>query len=92
MGWLSAFAIFFIIWWVVLFTILPIGVRGQHETDNIVPGTEPGAPIRPDLRKKALITTAISIAVFGVFYYVTIVLGYGVDDMPSFVPDIKAGS
>lgn len=91
MGWLSAFAIFFIIWWVVLFTTLPIGVRSQHETDDIVPGSEPGAPVTPDLRKKALITTAISIVIFSIFYYVSIIQGLSVDDLPSFVPDIKAG-
>lgn len=92
MGWLSAFAIFFIIWWVVLFTTLPIGVRSQHESNDIVPGSEPGAPMAPDLRKKALITTGISIVIFSIFYYVSIVLGYSVDDLPSFVPDLKAGS
>jgi predicted secreted protein len=27
----SAFVVFLIIWWVVLFMVLPIGVRGQAE-------------------------------------------------------------
>jgi len=40
----SAFVVFLIIWWVVLFTILPIGVRGQAEDGDITPGSEPGAP------------------------------------------------
>ncbi|MDZ7822670.1 MAG: DUF1467 family protein [Ahrensia sp.] len=87
MQWLSAFAIFFIIWWTVLFTVLPIGVRSQREDNDIILGTESGAPTRANMRKKLLITTIIASIVFAVFYYVTIVLGFGIADLPSFVPD-----
>ena len=40
----TAVAIFFLIWWVVLFAVLPWGVRSQHEGGEITPGTDPGAP------------------------------------------------
>ena len=51
----TALAIFFLIWWVVLFAVLPWGVRGQHEGDGgeIVPGTDPGAPVLPRLLAQA---------------------------------------
>lgn len=53
-------AIYFVVWWVVLFAILPFGVRGQHEDGDIAEGTDPGAPVRAHLWKKALATTVVS--------------------------------
>ena len=41
----TAFAIYFVIWWVTLFLTLPFGVRSQHEDGEGAPGTDPGAPI-----------------------------------------------
>lgn len=87
MGLLSAFAIFFIIWWLVLFTVLPIGIRSQIEEGDTTLGTEHGAPTSPQIGRKMLLTTAISIAVFGVFYLVTVVFGFGVDSIPRLVPE-----
>ena len=40
-------AIYFILWWLVLFAILPLGVQSQLESGEVVPGTEAGAPIAP---------------------------------------------
>jgi predicted secreted protein len=64
----GAIALYFIIWWTVLFITLPFGVRSQVEDGPVVPGTEPGAPISPNLKKKALWTTAISAVLFGIVY------------------------
>ena len=86
MSLISAFAIFFIIWWIVLFTTLPIGVRSQAEEEDVTLGTEHGAPARPALLRKMALTTAISLVLFGLFYLVTVVWGYGVDDLPRIVP------
>ena len=66
----TAFAIFFLIWWVVLFAVLPWGVRSQHEHGEISPGTDPGAPAVPHLRRKLLWTTAVSILIFAACYVV----------------------
>ena len=41
----TAFAIYFVMWWIVLFVTLPFGVRSQHEDGEGVPGTDPGAPV-----------------------------------------------
>ncbi len=62
--WPMAIAMFVTIWWVLLFAVLPFGVQSQHETAEIVPGSDPGAPVAPKLLMKALWTTAISIVVF----------------------------
>jgi predicted secreted protein len=60
----TAIAIYFLIWWTVLFVTLPIGVKTQRDDGSIVEGTEPGAPIAPMLRKKAVLTTLISTVIF----------------------------
>jgi predicted secreted protein len=63
----TACAIFFLIWWVVLFAVLPWGVRGQEETGEVVPGTDPGAPAMPKLRAKLLWTTLVTAVIFTAF-------------------------
>ena len=64
----TAAAVFFLIWWVTLFAVLPWGVRSQHEGGEVVPGTDPGAPLVPRLGRKLIWTTLITCAVFGVLY------------------------
>ena len=66
----TAIAIYFIMWWVVLFAVLPWGVRSQQEGGEIVPGSDPGAPALPRLALKLAVTTAVSALLFGVVYYV----------------------
>jgi len=66
----TALAIFFLIWWVVLFAVLPWGIRSQHEGGEIAPGTDPGAPAIPKLGWKLLWTTLVSLAVFAACYVV----------------------
>jgi predicted secreted protein len=60
----TALAIYFIIWWMVLFAVLPWGVRSQQESGTIAPGTDPGAPAIPKLRAKLVWTTLIAGLVF----------------------------
>jgi predicted secreted protein len=62
--WPMAIAIFATIWWILLFAVLPFGVRSQHETAEVVPGSDPGAPVAPRLVAKAVWTTGLSLVVF----------------------------
>jgi predicted secreted protein len=62
----TAIAVYFIIWWVTLFAVLPWGVRSQHESGAVVPGTDPGAPAIPKLMQKLIWTTAVAGAVFAI--------------------------
>lgn len=64
MAWTTAVAIYFIVWWVVLFAVLPWGVRSQDESGAIVPGSDPGAPTIPNLRAKLVWTTIVATGVF----------------------------
>jgi predicted secreted protein len=62
----TAIAIYFIIWWVVLFAVLPWGVHSQQETGDVAPGPDPGAPAVPKVWMKLVWTTVIAGVVFGI--------------------------
>lgn len=65
-----AIALYFVIWWTLLFAVLPIGVRSQLEDGNVAPGTEAAAPVRPMMLKKALITSLVAAIALAVVYAV----------------------
>jgi predicted secreted protein len=77
----TAIATYFVIWWVVLFTILPWGIRSQHEAGDIAPGTDPGAPALPRLWLKLLWTTGVSGVVFALCYVVFVYRLVSLDDL-----------
>jgi len=53
-------ALYFVVWWILLFAVLPFGVRSQAENWEVVQGSEPGAPAVPALREKAIWTTLVA--------------------------------
>jgi predicted secreted protein len=64
----GAIATYFVIWWTMLFAVLPFGIRSQEEDGIIVPGSEPGAPSQPMLLKKAVITSLIALPLLGLVW------------------------
>jgi predicted secreted protein len=62
----TGFAIYFVLWWIVLFLTLPFGVRSQHEDGEGAPGTDPGAPVLSRMGAKLIWTTVLSTAIFAV--------------------------
>jgi predicted secreted protein len=68
----TGLAIYFLIWWLILFTVLPFGVRSQHESDDVVRGSDPGAPAIPRLGQKLIWTTIVSAIVFAIVAYLYI--------------------
>jgi len=64
------FAVYYITWWVTLFAVLPFGIRSQHEVGEFVKGTDAGAPETPAIQRKFIITTFVSIPVYGVLVLV----------------------
>ena len=60
MTWPLGIAVFVIIWWIVLFAVLPFGVKSQQEAGEVVTGSDPGAPVVPRLGLKLLATTLIA--------------------------------
>lgn len=86
MSFISAFAIYFLIWWLVLFAVLPFGVRSQAEAGDVADGSEPGAPELPKLWRKLGVTTLISCVIFGVLAWIYASGIITIDDL-TFLPD-----
>lgn len=63
----SSIAIYVITWWLVLFVVLPFGVRNREEASSdqsfLIPGTDAGAPQKPMLVKKLIVTSLVSMPV-----------------------------
>jgi predicted secreted protein len=65
MGWVTAVILYWIIWWVTLFAVLPLWVKPSEPDD---PGFSVGAPQHPRLVRKALVTTLAATVVWLVIY------------------------
>jgi predicted secreted protein len=63
-----AAAVYLIVWWLTLFLILPIGIESQAEKGKVTRGSERGAPAKPAMLKKLLLTTLVSAVIFGTLY------------------------
>lgn len=66
----TAVAIYFVVWWLMLFTVLPWGIRGQHEDGNVVNGTEPGAPTKAMIKKKFIQTSVVA----GIVWFIIMII------------------
>jgi predicted secreted protein len=65
----SAIAIYFIVWWLCLFMVLPFGVRNAHEAgETVAEGHEAGAPVKPMLWRKMAATTLLATIIFAIVY------------------------
>jgi predicted secreted protein len=89
-GYFSAFAIYFIIWWLVLFATLPFSLKTQDDDGAVTLGTHASAPRGPHVRRAMLRATIVSALIFGALYYLNQVLGYTFDDIPRIIPDVGA--
>ena len=82
MSWTTAAAIYFIIWWVVLFAVLPFGVRNASEAgESVEPGHDPGAPTIPALGTKLIWTTIVASIVFAICWAVYVYRLVTLDDL-----------
>ncbi|WLR93960.1 DUF1467 family protein [Shinella zoogloeoides] len=85
----SYFAVYFIVWWMTLFAVLPFGLKTQAEAEEVVPGTVESAPARFRGGRVVLMTTAISAIIYVAWYILSVRLGYGIDSIPQFMPDFR---
>ena len=83
---LSAIAVYFVVWWITLFAILPFGIRTQEEDDNVTLGTVASAPTRVRGWRIVLLTSLVSAAIYGAWFVSANYLGYGFDSIPAIVP------
>lgn len=70
MGWATGAAVYAIIWWLVLFMVLPWGAGVSIDAEDVAKGQSAGAPKRPRMLLKIAVTTVISAAAWGVFSWV----------------------
>jgi predicted secreted protein len=80
-----AISLYVVIWWIVLFAMLPIGVRTQAEEGEVSPGTAESAPHLPMLLPKMAATTVISSVIFATVYVVIVHHLITLDQIP-FLP------
>jgi predicted secreted protein len=71
--WPTAIALYFVIWWIALFAVLPLGTKPVAEADSQTGWR--GAPERPQLLRKALITTLLA-AVIWLAIFLTVESGW----------------
>ena len=69
----GSIVVYVIIWWIVFFSVLPIGIKHNNKPfENNFEGIDPGAPKNPNILKKFLYTTLITTVVFTVIYYIVV--------------------
>ena len=70
MGITGSIIVYVMIWWIIFFSVLPIGIQSNKEAfKEKIGGMDPGAPKNPKIGKKFLITTLITNIIFFVIYY-----------------------
>ncbi|MEM7215888.1 MAG: DUF1467 family protein [Pseudomonadota bacterium] len=83
----TGFAVYFVIWWVTLFIVLPHGNRSQAEDGEVIQGTDPGAPTKSRLPQKLLWNSLVAAIVFGLYWLITTYFGLDFSDIPSVFPE-----
>ena len=68
MDWFTAFVVFVLVWWTLLFAVLPLWTRPRAEADETTGWR--GVPERPMMLRKILVTTAVAIVVWAVIMLV----------------------
>lgn len=86
MGWVSLAAVFFIVWWLVLFAVLPFSLRTQEEDGDITLGTVESAPAGPHVARAMIRATIVTAILMAIYVYLTRYAGYSLDDLTHFGP------
>ena len=70
MGITGSIIVYVLIWWIIFFSVLPVGIQSNKEKfREKIEAIDPGAPKNPKIAKKFLITTIITSLIFIVIYY-----------------------
>lgn len=70
MGPVSGIVVYVILWWVVFFTMLPIGVKTPSDLGEAPgDGHAPSAPVRPHMLRKVLAASVIAAVLWGAYYW-----------------------
>lgn len=81
MGPVWTISIYFVVWWLTLFAILPLGIKSHAETgSHVADGGDPGAPVNPNLARKAITTSWVAAILTGVIW---VVVQFGLIPIPN---------
>lgn len=64
-NWVTAAFVYIVVWWVVLFAVLPWGVRTP---ETLEPGMASSAPVEPRILRKFIITSLVALLVWLVIF------------------------
>jgi predicted secreted protein len=79
MNWISLVAIYFVVWWIVLFAVLPFGVHTQQDANEITLGTAASAPVRPRLIRTIFWTTIVAAVPVAALWLAVDVYGFNLE-------------
>jgi predicted secreted protein len=68
MSWVSGIAIYLVIWWTVIFAVLPLGVQ-PISGEDVAKGHASGAPRRPRMLMKAAVTSVVAAVLWLILYW-----------------------
>ncbi len=77
----TVIAIYFVIWWTVLFAVLPWGMRTQEEEGEVTLGTPESAPANPHILKKAIWTSIVAAVVMAAAWLAGTAFGVTFEEM-----------
>jgi len=69
MGWVSGIAVYVIIWWLVIFMVLPWGIQ-TIGADDVARGHASSAPRRPRMLLKAAVTTVVAAVLWLIVFWI----------------------
>lgn len=71
MSWMAHIVVFVVAWWLVLFLLLPLGVRTHEESGLERPeGTAESAPVKAHMTRKMLGALVGAVVIWGIFYFI----------------------
>ena len=74
----SGILVYLLIWWVVIFCVLPLNIQTVNKPKD---GSMPGAPVNAGIKRKLILTTVIACAVWVVIYLIIRFSGISFHDM-----------
>lgn len=86
MGITTYLAIYFIMWWVTLFLVLPFSGKSQAEAGEVVLGTVRSAPSEVKFGRIIILNSIVATVMFAIFYFIVEILGINFEDILVFLP------
>ncbi|MBI1493092.1 DUF1467 family protein [Halocynthiibacter styelae] len=68
----SAIVLFAVVWFMTFLCVLPVRLKTQGEDGKVLRGTHAGAPVDPQLKKRALITTGIAGVIWAILFWIIV--------------------